>query len=223
MKNSKRIISICAIVVVIIIALVSINRCTNILMNKATNDIKNEDVTIETTESINEDSETLNFDINKSPMLYKDNEVDYIRFLTKYILPNKLANFVDVNWYSSTFYKDYKNGYEVIEYEIKYQAYGNLFIHLFEKDMLNFDDCPVTDTFKSKFKDGVYDYFKLDDNFEYLFDSLLDNNMFRIVASSYELREDLEPKFRYRINYEYKLDNDGNLDDIVFIEEEHSY
>ena len=89
---------------------------------------------------------------------YSFNSIDSLMFsLLSYvdlggIVPNNKREYI----YLDDYYED-ATGNDVI-IELYYEAYENLFIYLFNKETINFGDCPVTDKFKQKFNSRYYKY-----------------------------------------------------------------
>ena len=102
--------------------------------------------------------------------------------------------------------------------ELYYEGYDNLFISMFNKSRTDFNDCPVTDNFKTKFNTNLIDYFNLYTGEDYNVNCSLDidNKNFDIEIYGIEgYSENLEPNYSNTYNFNYSLDDEGNVDDII--------
>ena len=86
---------------------------------------------------------------------------DYLNYLKKYINPYKLVNFIDNDSIAFSIYDDNATGEAVIN-QMEFDGYKYLFKSLFDKNRIDFDDCPVTETFKKRFNTNLFNYFNFD-------------------------------------------------------------
>ena len=157
------------------------------------------------------------YDINLPIKNYNiNNESDsYLNYLKKYIRPSKLSKFIKNEYiYLDDYYED-ATGNDVI-IELYYEAYENLFIYLFNKGTINFDDCPVTDNFKKKYKIDLLDYFNLKESEDCNSNCLLNSEEKEVVVEVYGTFKNTEPTYWKTHHFHYILDNDGNVDDVIF-------
>ena len=71
-----------------------------------------------------------------------------------------MRSFVYNDYITFSQYSDDATGNDLKD-QIEFKAYELLFSSLFDKDRTNFDDCPVTEKFKEKFKTNLFDYYNL--------------------------------------------------------------
>ena len=157
------------------------------------------------------------YDINLPIKNYNiNNESDsYLNYLKKYIRPSKLSKFIKNEYiYLDDYYED-ATGNDVI-IELYYEAYENLFIYLFNKGTINFDDCPVTDNFKKKYKIDLLDYFNLKESEDCNSNCLLNSEEKEVVVEVYGNFKNTEPTYWKTHHFHYTLDSDGNVDDVIF-------
>ena len=159
------------------------------------------------------------YDINASIKSVKINNSEELKkyhgFLLKYISPKKLANFSNYNDISVVGYTEKANGYTVLD-DMKYDAYRRMFNRMFDKDRENFDDCPVTDSFKKKFNTNLFKYFDLKNSDSSLVDSSLDKENKTLDVTEAGDFVAGEPGYIYYHHFHYVLDEEGNVDDVIF-------
>ena len=168
--------------------------------------------------------ETKKYDINKSFSSYQilgtTSEDDYINYLKQFVQPANLRPFIINEFVNLSWYTNEATGNDIM-WELYYGGYNNLFVSLFDKSRTNFSDCPVSDNFKNKFNINLIDYFNLYAADDYNVNCNLDmeNKNFAIEIYGIEgYSENLEPNYRNTYNFHYTLDDEGNVDDITFIE-----
>lgn len=140
---------------------------------------------------------------------------NYLSFIKKYVKPKELVSFVNYNELHLSNFTDRATGNTVLE-EMTYSAYDSLFNSFFDRERKNFDDCPVTNNFKSKFHTNLFEYF----------DFYSSEDAFTSCSIDYEkLLLDIEeagnfvagePGYIYYHHFHYTLDEEGNVDDIIF-------
>ena len=164
------------------------------------------------------------FDINKSPNNYNfynsKIENEYLKYISDFIYPKKLIKFIPFE--TTTIPKNYTDkstGYDVIDY-FKYCGYIELFHSLFDKKRINFEDCPVTENFKTKFSSYLAKDFniKYDDEDDVIIE--LKDNEKTFIVEVYILDGSSEPLYLYRYHFNYTLDEEGNIDDVIFVYKE---
>ena len=142
---------------------------------------------------------------------------NYLEYLKQFVKPNKLQKFINNGYINLSSYKETATGADVI-WELYYEAYDNLFISMFNKSRTDFNDCPVTDNFKTKFSTNLIDYFNLYASENYNVNCSLDieNKDFTIEIYGIEgYSENLEPNYSSTYNFHYTLDDERNVDDII--------
>lgn len=142
---------------------------------------------------------------------------NYLEYLKQFVKPNKLQKFINNGYINLSSYKETATGADVI-WELYYEAYDNLFISMFNKSRTGFNDCPVTDNFKTKFNTNLIDYFNLYASENYNVNCSLDieNKDFTIEIYGIEgYSENLEPNYSNTYYFHYTLDDEGNVDDII--------
>lgn len=161
----------------------------------------------------------MRFDINRSPSEYKldmaENKGKYVEHIKKYIKPEKLCNFLNIEHIDFFYIEEYNTGNDALEW-FKYEAYTELFYQMFDKNRNGYDDCPVTENFKNKFGRNLFEYFK----FNNIEDSAIDcgisdkEKTLRVTeAGDFTVGE---PGYIYYHHFHYTLDDEGNIDDIIF-------
>ena len=145
----------------------------------------------------------------------KTNEDSYIDFLKQYIYPASLRKYIKNEYINLNSDTDNATGNDII-YELYNEAYENLFIYFFNKNTVSFDDCPVTDNFKQKYKTNLLDYFNLRESEDCESDCLLNIEEKTIVVEVYGNFKNTEPTYWKAHHFKYKLDNEGKVDDVIF-------
>ena len=195
------------ITVVFIVIFLIVRGCNNFLSNKIREDINKDKVV--NTEKEKKDE----IDLNKPFSYYKitnDNELhELIRKISLYLTPSKLQKYVDYDLYSLKYFdwNDINNMYGILNNMPK-GTYANLLEQLLD-NKVNYDEAPLTEHFKEKFKDGLLiEYANLDIN-----------NSFSWIKYDFENRYfTLQANIGEAVDYYYFnfiLDQDGYLDDIV--------
>lgn len=157
------------------------------------------------------------FDIELSPISYdlsnKNNEEAYLTFLSNYIKPIELNNFIPYyrinigrNWTSDT------TGWDVIEY-LKYQGYSELIKYLFSKTPIDYSKCAITKSFKKKFNDNLYHYFNLEGE---EIDCHVSYDKKIIIDEYFDITSDGTPQSARFQKFHYIIDDEGNIEDIIY-------
>ncbi|MBP3201154.1 MAG: hypothetical protein J6M39_05865, partial [Lachnospiraceae bacterium] len=85
---------------------------------------------------------------------------EYLDKIKTYIKSDKLKDFIDYDYINLYGYNNNATGKAALR-EMEVDGYSHLFNSLFNKERINFDDCPVTDNFKEKFKENLLKHFSL--------------------------------------------------------------
>ena len=169
-------------------------------------------IVIKTHRTYNLDESIENYDLKDEK---KRN--NYINFLKSYIRPKRLQSFVNNQYIALSIYEGHENGNVIIE-QLRLNAIKRLLISMFNKSRTDFNDCPVTDNFKTKFNTNLIDYFNLYAGEDYNVNCSLDidNKNFDIEIYGIEgYSENLEPNYSNTYNFHYTLDDEGNVNDII--------
>ena len=157
------------------------------------------------------------YDINKKINEYNLNKEkdDYLNYLMQFIYPLKLREFVDNDSIAFGIYNDNATGEDVVN-QMKFDGYKYLLQSLFYKERMNFDDCPVTEKFKNKFDKSLLDYFELRDSEDGEINCNLNWKEQNITIEVYGNLKNTEPTYWTTHHFHYTLDDEGNVDDVVF-------
>lgn len=221
-ENKEYIKKAIVIIVVLVIVFFIVRACNNSLTNKIREDIKQETTII----AIEQEKEKI--DLNK-PFSYYHITSDYelhslIKDISKYLRPKKLQNYVDYEMYSS---RDNWNVDETLnEFLINWlprQTYRNLLRRLLY-NQVNYDEAPLTEHFKEKFKENeciLYDYgIEINNQAFHWVEYDYDKKYFAVETNKgSEINEIIDRLYIYSQDYHYFnfiLDEEGYLDDIVF-------
>lgn len=147
--------------------------------------------------------------------LTKSNEDLYIDFLKQFVYPVDLRKYIKNEYINLDLYNENATGNDVI-LELYNEAYENLFIYLFNKETINFDDCPVTDNFKQKYKTNLLYYFNLKESEDCSSNCLLNSEEKEVVVEVYGNFKNTEPTYWKTHHFHYTLDGEGNVDDVIF-------
>lgn len=156
------------------------------------------------------DKAVVEYDISNDKIKY-----EYLDYLKKQLNPQKLSNFIDNDYIYLENYNKNANGYSVIR-EMKVEGYSNLFVSMFDKERVNFDDCPVTEKFRKKFNNNLSSYFGLMNEDDAQINCILDYNESKIELKEYSNFKNFEPTSIYNYFFHYTIDSEGNVDDIIF-------
>lgn len=141
----------------------------------------------------------------------------YLDSIKKNIYPEKIRKYIVNEYVPISILRDEATGNEVIEL-MKLIGYEEVFKSLFDKNRNNFDDCPVTEKFKSKFNTNLLKYFNIDEieNLEINCTVNIEDKEFKLETYGINgYSANLEPNYFRTYNFRYTLDSDGNVDDIV--------
>ena len=156
------------------------------------------------------DKAVVEYDISNDKIKY-----EYLDYLKKQLNPQKLSNFIDNDYIYLENYNKNANGYSVIR-DMNVEGYSNLFISMFDKERVNFDDCPVTEKFRKKFNNNLSSYFGLMNEDDAQINCILDYNESKIELKEYSNFKNFEPTVIYNHYFHYTLDDEGNVDDVIF-------
>ena len=157
------------------------------------------------------------YDVNTRIVEYdlKYEKDDYLNYLKQFIYPIKLLNFIDNDAVAFSIYNKTATGEAVID-QMKFNGYEYLFNSLFSYNQINIDDCPVTDRFKEKFSGNLLDYFELKESEDCESMCSLYRKDKEIIVEVYGNFKNTEPTYWTKHHFHYTLDDEGNVDDIVF-------
>ena len=156
------------------------------------------------------DKAVVEYDISNDKIKY-----EYLDYLKKQLNPQKLSNFIDNDYIYLENYNKNANGYSVIR-EMTVEGYSNLFVSMFDKERVNFDDCPVTEKFREKFNNNLSSYFGLMNEDDAQINCILDYNESKIELKEYSNFKNFEPTSIYNYFFHYTIDSEGNVDDVIF-------
>lgn len=140
---------------------------------------------------------------------------DYLEFLKQNIYPEKIRKFIDNDFVPTSLLNDFDTGNEMIDL-MKFNGYKYLFKSLFDKNRLDFDDCPVTETFKKGFNTNLFNYFNLEVSDDSTVNCMLNYEDNSVVVEVYGNFKNTEPTYWTTHHFKYTLDKDGNVDDVTF-------
>ena len=157
------------------------------------------------------------FDVNQKIATYDlKNEKDYyLNYLRQYIYPIKLRDFIYNEAIAFSIYNDNATGKSVIS-QMEFDGYECLFKSMFDKTRTNFDDCPVTENFKNKFNTNLMQYFNLIESEDCESNCLLNREDENITIEVFGNFKNTEPTYWTTHHFKYTLDDEGNVDDIIF-------
>ena len=142
-------------------------------------------------------------------------EDEYINHLKKDIYPIKIRSFIDNDFIPTNLLSEDDTGKEMIEL-MRFIGYKMLFNSMFDKSRTNFDDCPVTEKFKEKFNTNLLKHFNLIISEDCRSNCLLNLEENNIKVEVYGNFENTEPTYWKTYHFHYTLDNEGNVDDVIF-------
>lgn len=190
MVKNKRIIIICFIIVLISIILFMLHKK-------------------------NENNYDINIELGKYDLNNEAIEYDYLNYLKNTIYPIKLRKFIDILYVNYERYKENATG-KVIKNQMEFLGYKFLFNSMFDKERKDYDDCPVTDNFKKKFDKNLLYYFNLNESEDCESMCSLYRKDKEIIVEVYGNFKNTEPTYWTKHHFHYTLDDEGNVDDIVF-------
>ena len=140
-------------------------------------------------------------------------EEEYLNFLKENIKPLKIRKFIENDFVPTSLLSKDNTGKDMIEL-MKFIGYEFLFDSLFDKERTNFNDCPVTDSFKNKFNINLFDYFKIKESEDCKVDCSIEYKEQNLIVEVYGNFENTEPTYWKTHHFHYTLDSDGNVDDV---------
>ena len=205
--NKKSIIYLVVIIILLVIVFALFDKCSKTIFKEY--DIKNESI------STTKNKEIFEYNLDEKPINYKvdtkKGREEYFEYLKQYIKPIRLLNFINDNDIDSLKYNT--NGNEMIKWLIKV-AYINMISSMFDITRTDYDDCAVTKHFLEKFDKNLTDYFEIggEDNWVdvYTTDKIIK------VTKRWHILLDGEAEFSWLYVFKYTLDEEGNVDDIIF-------
>ena len=163
----------------------------------------------------NENNYDINTELGKYDLNNKAIEYDYLNYLKSTIYPIKLRKFIDILYVNYERYKENATG-KVVKNQMEFLGYKFLFNSMFDKERKNYDDCPVTDNFKKKFDKNLLYYFNLNESEDCGSMCSLNRKDKEIIVEVYGNFKNTEPTYWTTHHFHYTLDDEGNVDDIVF-------
>ena len=212
------------IVFVFIIVFLIVRGCNNFLSNKIREDINKDKIGKIEKEASDE------IDLNKPFSYYNiKNEIEldiFIERIAKYLKPKELQKYIDYSLYEYKYIKDswnkIDNLYEILN-KLPKGTYANLLEQLLY-NKVNYDEAPLTEYFKEKFdsaKGILYDYGLEIGSQEFKWVGYDYEKKYFVVETNKgdEIIENIDKWYIYSQDYHYfnfVLDEEGYLDDIVF-------
>ena len=163
----------------------------------------------------NENNYDINTELGKYDLNNEAIEYDYLNYLKNTIYPIKLRKFIDILYVNYDRYKENATG-KVVKNQMEFLGYKFLFNSMFDKERKNYDDCPVTDNFKKKFDKNLLYYFNLNESEDCESMCSLYRKDKEIIVEVYGNFKNTEPTYWTTHHFHYTLDDEGNVDDIVF-------
>lgn len=154
--------------------------------------------------------------INKYGFTSSNVSGTYLDSIKKNIYPEKIRKYIVNEYVPTSILRDDATGNEVVEL-MKLIGYEQMFKSLFDKNRSNFDDCPVTEKFKSKFNTNLITFFNIEEKEKADVDCKLnvDKKEFEIEIQGFDgYSANLEPNYFRTYHFGYVLDADGNIEDI---------
>ena len=165
--------------------------------------------------NIKKDRYDIDMPISNYDLSNYENEDKYIDYLKKEIYPLQIRSFIDNDFVPTNLLSDEDTGKEMIEL-MKFIGYKSLFTSMFDKNRVDFDDCPVTDNFKEKYNINLLYYFGLNVSDDCDIICSLDTNEKTFVIEVYGNFKNTEPTYWKTHHFHYTLDSDGNVDEVIF-------
>ena len=163
----------------------------------------------------NENNYDINTELGKYDLNNEAIEYDYLNYLKSTIYPIKLRKFIDILYVNYERYKENATG-KVVKNQMEFLGYKFLFNSMFDKERKDYDDCPVTDNFKKKFDKNLLYYFNLNESEDCESMCSLYRKDKEIIVEVYGNFKNTEPTFWTKHHFHYTLDDEGNVDDVVF-------
>lgn len=150
------------------------------------------------------------YDLN----VYRNKE-NLINYLKKDIKPYKIRNFIDSKDVSISIFNENATVKDVLHLT-NFIGYKMLFMSMFDKTRINFNDCPVTERFKEKFRTNLLEHFNLIISDDCESDCLLNREEQKLTVEVYGDFKNTEPTKGKTHHFHYTLDSEGNVDDVIF-------
>lgn len=141
-------------------------------------------------------------------------EEEYLNFLKENIKPSKIRKFIENDFVPTSLLSMENTGEDMMEL-MKFTGYELLFDSLFDKERINFDDCPVTDNFKNKFNTNLFNYFNIKESEDCKVDCSIEYKEQNLIVEVYGNFENTEPTYWKTHHFHYTLDSEGNVDDVI--------
>ena len=165
--------------------------------------------------NVKKEKYNVNVPISNYDLSNYENEDNYIDYLKKEIYPLQIRSFIDNDFVPTNLLGDEDTGKEMIEL-MKFIGYKALFASMFDKNRVDFNDCPVTKNFKEKYDINLLYYFSLNASDDCDIICSLDINEKTLIIEVYGDLKNTEPTYWKTHHFHYTLDSDGNVDDVIF-------
>ena len=206
--NKELILKLVGITAIFVLISIIFNKCTRSIVNSMNEEI--ETTTIETTTE--ESTYEYNL-VEKSRNFGVDTKIDrdkYFEYLINNIENDKIKEYI----YQRDFYDEYSgmNGSTILKL-LTSNAYRNFFEAIFNKNVNDFSNCPVTEKFIKKYKQNLVEYFNIKGE-EFWVSTETDKQIIKVEARS-GISLDGEAEYSMLYRFKYTLDEDGNVDDVI--------
>lgn len=157
----------------------------------------------------------LNTNIGKYNLADIDIERHYMDYLKEYIYPIKLRNFIDNDFVPTSLLSQDSTGKDVIDL-MKETGYEIVFNKLFDTNSIISDEYPVSENFKKKYNVNLLDYYNLKHSNKCEIDCIINCFNSDLIVEIYDEFQNTEPTYIKTHHFQYVLDEDGNVDDVIF-------
>ena len=143
------------------------------------------------------------------------NRDSYLEYVKKYVKPEGLRKFINNGYVNLSIYSEEATGNDIL-WELEFEGYENLFREMFNKERKDYNDCPVTKFFKNKFNNNLLLFFDLEESEDCSIDCLLKRDEKQFIIDVYGNYESFEPTYWKKHYFHYMLDENGNVNDVIF-------
>lgn len=160
------------------------------------------------------------FDINENIGKYNlsnnDIENQYLNYLKEKIEPEKIRKFIENSYVPTSLLSKENSGNDMIDL-MKETGYEILFNYLFNyKEKIDLNDCPVSSSFKDKYKTNLLDYYNLKHSNDCEVNCIINQTENELFVELYDDFKNTEPTYTKTYYFHYTLDSEGNVDDVIF-------